>query len=940
MLSESSPPTSPLFSNHSRSHPMPPYTSFRDARQRVRDSIMSGTSSSIYPFSVSTTSGTDSPPSPRSLVDLFPDHRIASVDPDESGDDYRTFNVDDVSYRLRLLMNNSYFLPPAHSKPKPSDLAPMSAALPKKQSKSSAPAFFDLFRVGKARSKPGSPLATSAEDRTPVLRTTSDSITASGWTARPHAYTLPHSPASALVRPQERVTRVAVVREKMDDLVVAARQAEQEIKSRGEGLRSGEMQRDKADIGDDVIDPTDSVDVPPPSADSPFAVQASNVHGLGIEDSVGAALLAERLPPASPGIWSTDTDDDWRKALLHAAVGHSLNSPGTSSMLASPALSTPPRSSTGSADRAYIQPTVTGTPRRNLEQRIVEPEALVQATGTDSRPSTAGRNSCRPPIPKEARSFLAQGRNDVPRRAETPSAPAHPLAPPPRKQIINPIYSLSQSDLPYTSEEHIGVSSRSSSASRGVRQVVSSPALHHLHEMGLRAGRSVVSPPLPSWHPLGEDRISPPSREPRALPHTMHRVINSLTSGSHYSSDERDVMSEQKQSEDGTVPRTSFASTLPSRPSLSEYSQPSPTVSAFQDALFESEHLPLPMPRYAINVTTAMNSPSASSATSVQQTLRQVNMSPPPRASSSLSATILSPPPRTTSQRARSQLSSSPRPSFTSSDPGHSAYASAPESIEIHAPEPITPPFPTPSRQFLIAERRGNTIPTTLHIPTSPIPQSIRSAPPTDSSIDFFDHIQTHPNAMDDLDDSSESEFSDDGIAAPSVYSSAHGQAGVGVDTANLMPPLPAQTSIMRLGNHSTPYVSSSASSVANSPMPRSPARTFDLEERRPVGNIPPRTPYFKRMKGEQGVSNLDLHQLSRSVTPPLPTASAAVPARPSTSAATTSKRPATSPGRASRSERETESLKRLDGLLIQHMEAERDRLIRIARTAKVTART
>jgi hypothetical protein len=50
------------------------------------------------------------------------------MDPDETYNDHQAFYTDDVSYHLRLLLNNNYFLPPAHSKPSLSDFASPVAA--------------------------------------------------------------------------------------------------------------------------------------------------------------------------------------------------------------------------------------------------------------------------------------------------------------------------------------------------------------------------------------------------------------------------------------------------------------------------------------------------------------------------------------------------------------------------------------------------------------------------------------------------------------------------------------------------------------------------------------------------------------------------------------------------------------------------------------------
>jgi len=57
---------------------------------------------------------------------------------------------------------------------------------------------------------------------------------------------------------QEHPTRVAVIREKMDDLVAAAQQAEQDIKHRGEVRNCDHATQ--GELHDYVVDPTDVVD--------------------------------------------------------------------------------------------------------------------------------------------------------------------------------------------------------------------------------------------------------------------------------------------------------------------------------------------------------------------------------------------------------------------------------------------------------------------------------------------------------------------------------------------------------------------------------------------------------------------------------------------------------------------------------------------------------
>lgn len=159
-----------------------------EGNRHFRDSITS-TSSSLYPRSTSTESYPESSIHPRSLRDK--DEDVSSFSPrivtqNASNPD---FDVDDVSYRLRLLVNNSYFLPPAHAKPTPLSLAPPAPPPGQRASKQAAPGFLDFFRMGKSKSKPSTPSSPTVDALPgPVLRTTSDSTTASGY--------LPHSTRS------------------------------------------------------------------------------------------------------------------------------------------------------------------------------------------------------------------------------------------------------------------------------------------------------------------------------------------------------------------------------------------------------------------------------------------------------------------------------------------------------------------------------------------------------------------------------------------------------------------------------------------------------------------------------------------------------------------------------------------------------------------------
>ena len=343
---------------------MPIFARNRRYKHQPRDSGVthqSTTSSSLYPRSTSTGESYLSPPSlPPNDID---DRHIITVDPEENPHEHELheMDADDVSYRLRLLMQNNYYLPPAHSKP--FNDYPFPETPKKSPSKPSSPNFLDLFKMGKKKGSAPDPKAAKGPSA-PILRTTSDQSTVSGL-VRPRALSRPVQPhphamamtmaPHALAIPQPRPDpaskgRVVVVRERVEDIAAVARQVEQDLKIKQRVAEAERRMRkseespstEELPIHDGLIDPTDSVDLPPVSANAFFGPQASALNALGVEASVGAAALADRLVPVSPGLWSVESEEErWRKALLQEAVGHSLNN----SPAVTPARGTPSGSS-------------------------------------------------------------------------------------------------------------------------------------------------------------------------------------------------------------------------------------------------------------------------------------------------------------------------------------------------------------------------------------------------------------------------------------------------------------------------------------------------------------------------------------------------------------------------------------------------------------------
>ncbi|KAM5538544.1 hypothetical protein V8D89_007877 [Ganoderma adspersum] len=947
-----------------------------------RDSVMtqnSTASSSLYPASTSIGTRTES--------------SMPYTDDQDEGDlsypeivtpDHPEFNPDDVSYRLRLLMNNSYFLPPAHTKPTPFSLSPNPTEAVKK-GKPANGGFFDFFRLGKSKSKPASPIPGSppaVDGAGPILRTTSDMPSASGILLRAQQQPL-GSPT--LPQPPPPASRVVVLRERMDDLATAAKEAERELRSKdARKARSQTTPRDR--FVDDIIDPTDAVDLPPQMADSMFAVQTSAAYGLGPQDSLNAAVLADRLVPGSPGLWSRSSEEDsWRKDLLHQAVSHSLgNTPdhsfssSVSSNGGRPPISPPPQS-----EASFPTPAMLGAQKARVGQRIVEDLSIRSIVSSDISPPVSPLSSQhvvvhtrtpssgeRSPPANEHPMLSAVG---PPARAETPAHMPVPLAPAPRKQLVNPLYSLSQPDLPGSTGRHGDGFTRSSSDSyHTVPKATPSTGLSAAEEAAAEIIVS-LSPP-----PLSGRGITPEPRGIEGMPSFTTTATRSRTeSESRYSSDEMSFRTPLDTDAEVTGGRPSMTLSLPfGRPSISvsvsEFSIPSPTASAFGDAVFGSCRTPSVMSRRSIASHPSPSLHSLPELPPLPSTPRSA-ISPPPRVSSSVSPTELPVPPRrralhpspsafdTRSLNSRSPLSSgSPavldiRP--TPDAPADSSFSSASTSASPTVP---------------IAARRGLGNPLSLTIPTRIRPPVIHSAPAPASPTDFFDRIPTTiQNAMDDLDTSDESD-SEDGLLSsegdksarsghfnPPPRSSSLAQSpqprtarSESVETAevfveprtqaisNRASSSSARPSIMRLGNHSTPQFSpaSSLSASAHEPLPQ-----YTYDRKKPIGNVVElgrRSFTSSRSPFKKGKAIGIAHLLPTSPLLPIG-AMPSSPIAPGTSFAqgqpplSPRRRPATAPeeqgkGPGAGRKIQRESIQRFDGMLVQHLAAERDRMKRI----------
>ncbi|KAH9850249.1 hypothetical protein C2E23DRAFT_735284 [Lenzites betulinus] len=933
------------------------------SRANFRDSMVSATSSSVYPASTSVGSRTESSLPYTEDQDEADMSYPNIVSPEQSEE----FDPDDVSYRLRLLLNNSYFLPPAHAKPTPMALPPSTQDAAQK-SKPAGSGFLDFFRIGKSKSKPSSPLPTSPpalDSNGPILRTTSDSPSASGLLSRAQAQ-IPQPPAVQPTGPPP-ASRVVVLRERMDDLATAAKEAEKEIRNR-DGRKPKTPTAAQNRFLDDIIDPTDAVDLPPPTADALFAAQASAMFGLGPQDSVGAAVLADRLVPSSPGFWSISSGEDtWRKELLREAVSLSLGNTPDSSFASSDRHQAPPSPPAQSeatfpmhvfeAQRRVgqrivedfcdpVSPTEPGSPMSFQEGQTLHIPFAPAGDGASSSPEKSPKSHGRPlPITTEP-----------PLRAETPAALHTPLAPAPRKQLGNPLYSLSEPDLPESMAKTAGPSTGSSDASfHTVRKAASTPRLSGSEDATQRerAAMSLSPPPMPG-HPGVYRGISP---VPRPLDGMPSFSTARTESDSRYSDDSMSFRTPLDTDIETSGPRPSVSLSRPSI-SVSEYSAPSPTASAFQDAVFGSCRPPSTMSRRSF---ASLAEPVPSEAPPPPPvTPRSAAISPPPRISTTVAPTVLHPPPRPppirSSFRPAPPTQGSQSPSIRSSP---SAALSSPSS-DVARVQNVSVQYSLSSASSSpIAARRGQGSPLSLRIPAEFMEPGIHSAPAPSSPTDFFDRIQTTiSNAMDDLetsDESSDDELSLEGaeharsrynppppprspeiVETAAVYVEPRTRA-----ISNRASSSSSRPSIMRLGNHSTPQLSPAPSFVTAEPMPQ-----FTYDRKKPIGNVadmarrsftsvrsvkkgkglpapaPPKSPILPIGP----VPSSPIHQYA--------TGSGAYGSTSTNTSTGAGRRPATAPSSDGRLKVEQdgrrvqrESIQKFDGMLLQHLAAERDRI-------------
>ena len=557
---------------------------------------------------------------------------------------------------------------------------------------------------------------------------------------------------------------------------------------------------------------------------------------------------------------------------------------------------------------------------------------------------------------------------DPPLRAETPVAPTFPLSPAPRattgpgspakKHLVNPIYSLSQTDLGDDGDTGTSGSSTSSSGNdqpggpsvqeilsgqpggeemRTVQSILAQAAQTAQSTRSIKSARSVRSlrqsaetERAPDVQGDQVDEVSrrtltrpPPSTAPPAtIEHAKNTSRHTLGADSEAGTTEDEDTEEWFGLHDDSGSRDSSGPFARTRSMLSYLAPPSPTVSAFYDALEgerDSESSP----------TTADSDVATSSGPETFMTAdtRASVYSPPPRQSTSIPPQPLPPPPRR-------RLGTGPslrRPSTLRQEP-----------ITIWEPEPSSPPLP------LMDEQRGTGF--SLDLPLRPDREAmVEQGDTSRMSISFFDNIQSDLNELDQSSSSEEESETESDLGGPveaPVFKNPDTQAisipgRRSVSSVTARPPRPT---LMRLGNNSTPQLGSSTSSGSSFNQMRQDYPVFDPAAfRGPIENAPT-TPTTKssfftsltpKKQRQQGVSSDDYHG---------PRARSFEDGRgvgTSISQAVTTFLDMESEKESSvmsHGSRETEEVRQsqddstriLDGLVLQHLEKERDTIKRI----------
>ena len=790
-------------------------------------------------------------------------------------------------------------------------------------------------------------------------------------------------------------TRVMAVREKMEKLTIVTRAAEQELRIRAERLAElQEKSQDQPERFDGVIDPTDAVDLPRPSAGYPFEIQASAVEGLGVSDSIGAAVPADRLLPSqSPGLWSvTEGDENWQRLLLTRAERGSLSNTPNSWVSRTPVRrphyttslpATTPRSPLSPTPRSSPSPTPQTHPLINKPILLDVPRIrfshhpMPSHLSPWSKPpnSRLDRKKSSPDRQHAATLSPTLGSSrDPPVRAETPVAPTFHLSPAPRdtgpaspgvKQVVYPVYPLSQTNLMVDGGD-TGIRTSSSSPNplssgnnqgsgpsvqeilsgqhegeefQSVESILAQAAQTAQSTRSMKSARSVrslrqsadsekVSVVQGNMVVVGRTLTSPPSAVPVSIEpvvtsprHTLGADSEVGTNNQSEGEDTKDWfgLNDDSASRDssGAFPRIGPMPFYPASTSL--------TVPAFYDAL-EGRRDSGSSPAGPDTEVGASTGPQTFTTADTRASV----YSPQLRPSTPIPLRPLPPAPR----RRPPTNSSLPRPSTLRQEP-----------TTIWEPEPSSPPLPSAS-----GERTGTGC--SLDLPRRPERGELSRAVAEEAAggnaprtpISFFDNIRSDLNEPDGYPSSEEESDTDSGDLGGPFEAPVFWKPGTRVisipERGSISSTMtrPARPTLMRLGNNSTPQLGSSTSNARSFNRLPNDYPPFDSLSFRGSVEKTSTTPTTKssfftsrtpKKQKQQGVSSEDYHgPRARSFE------DGAGPLGLNPGFTFLDMESEKAPSLLGHESQETDEPTRiLDGLVLQHLEKERDTIKRIAQS-------
>ncbi|KAF8315296.1 uncharacterized protein EI90DRAFT_3159181 [Cantharellus anzutake] len=361
-------------------------------------------SSALYPLSTLYGTGTETPSSPSTRT-YSP---VIEVDETESDDDTvqkPTLDPEDMSYRLKLLIRNNYYLPPAHTKPAHIDTR---FAQEPQSSKRGAPVIRNLFRIGgpkRINTKLSQPSPAHVPNRQLRLGAHVDHLA------------LPLAPTTEIVSENERKGRVVVIRERLNDLDGSRLPFEPTRRAVNSPLPKHVL-----------IDPTDAIDLPSYA----FPSQGTGEHADS--RAILASTMVDFIPHSHNldlGHWAAD--EAWRRALLTEAVDLSLSSIQTTSDTCPQKLTCLPKlSHAGSASEDIGRPILQPEPSDIRTTLIADAcDAITYHTSPQHKPQrdSTPLNLLSHPLPPPPRTKL-RGENQSPvagkrvrRTASTPILP-------------------------------------------------------------------------------------------------------------------------------------------------------------------------------------------------------------------------------------------------------------------------------------------------------------------------------------------------------------------------------------------------------------------------------------------------------------------------------------------------------------------------------------